>query len=41
MALSFVANYFFGVNVIYIILAVIVIGLALTLIRERRKGAKG
>ncbi|MBC5582407.1 chromate transporter [Anaerofilum sp. BX8] len=41
MALSFVANYFFGVNVIYIILAVIVIGLARTLIRERRKGAKG
>lgn len=41
MALSFVANYFFGVNVIYIILAVIVIGLARTLIRERRKGARG
>ena len=41
MALAFVANYFFAVNVIYIILIVIVIGLVRTLIRERRKGARG
>lgn len=37
MASSFIANYFFGVNVIYIILVVAALGVIRTLIRGRRK----
>lgn len=37
MAAAFIANYFFGVNVIYIILLVAALGVVRTLIRERRK----
>lgn len=39
MILSFVANYYFGLNVIYIILAVAAIGVIRTIYRERRKVA--
>lgn len=39
MILSFVANYYFGLNVIYIILAVEAIGVIRTIYRERRKVA--
>ena len=37
MAAAFAANYFFGFNVIYIILIVAALGVVRTLIRERRK----
>ncbi len=40
MVAAFLANYYFKVNVIIIILTVIVIGVIRTLIRERRKGAQ-
>lgn len=39
MILSFVANYYFGLNVIYIILTVAAIGVIRTIYRERRKVA--
>ena len=39
MALSFVANYFLRINVVYIILAVAALGAARTLLREKRGGA--
>lgn len=37
MAAAFIANYFFSVNVIFIILLVAALGVVRTLIRERRK----
>lgn len=40
MAGSFIANYVFQVNVIYIILVVAVLGVIRTLYREHRKVAK-
>lgn len=39
MILSFVANYYFGLNVIYIILTVAAIGVIRTIYREHRKAA--
>lgn len=39
MALTFAANYFFHVNVIWLILAAAALGAILTLVRQRRKGA--
>ena len=41
MLAAFVANYYFKINVIIIILIVIAIGVIRTLFREHRKGAKG
>ena len=41
MLAAFVANYYFEINVIIIILIVIAIGVIRTLFREHRKGAKG
>ena len=40
MLAAFVANYYFEINVIIIILIVIAIGVIRTLFREHRKGAK-
>lgn len=41
MILSFVANYYFGLNVIYIILTVAAIGIIRTIYREHRKVVNG
>ena len=38
MVLTFAANYFFHVNVIWLIIAAAVLGAILTLIRQRKKG---
>lgn len=40
MVAAFTANYVFRVNVIFIILATALLGAALTVMRERKKGAK-
>ena len=38
MVLTFAANYFFHVDVIWLIIAAAVLGAILTLIRQRKKG---